>query len=183
MKKRFKKFIAGLSSMAIIIRCACLIPTMSVNAYSSTRTIDNDSIASGYGNFNRGFTYIKASSLYNGDARLSSTSVSSPRYCWDYPTMSSSGNTCTIKVQAYLNHANFTDTAAYYVEYSPNISIRIGYINQDKAPGGWSSISRASISPASGTSGFSSSTAEVNPSGASGKQTGADGLKVTMVVS
>lgn len=51
MKKCFKKIIAGLSSMAIIAGVASAMPTMSASAYSSTRTIDNDSIASGYGNY------------------------------------------------------------------------------------------------------------------------------------
>jgi hypothetical protein len=176
---KFHKVIAAAIAAGLIASTSLGIHAEASSSFS--RTIDNDSIASGYGNFNRGFSYIKSSSLYNGDARISGSSVTSPRYEWDYPTITASGSSCKCTIQAYLNYASFTDTSARYtVEYASGYSTTVGYINQDKAPGGWSSISKT-ISPLSGLSYFSSSTAAVYNSSSS-KQTGADGLKVSMVI-
>ena len=54
-----KIFAATLS----IITLSIIINGMTANAYSATRTIDNDAITSGYGNQNNGFSYITADYL------------------------------------------------------------------------------------------------------------------------
>ena len=57
-----KIFAATLS----IITLSISINGMTANAYSATRTIDNDAITSGYGNQNNGFSYITADYLPSG---------------------------------------------------------------------------------------------------------------------
>lgn len=172
-----KKLIASTLALSIIS-----ISTITVDAATLTRTIDNDSIASGYGNKNENnaYWYITSNSLYNGDARITS-STSNSDYSWTYPSISASNvSSCKCTVQAYLNHSDFTDTsAAYYVQLWQYTSVRIGYINQDKAPSGWSTISRSSITPPGGRA-YSSTYSFVSPSGGSGKYTGADAIKVTI---
>lgn len=179
MTKIFKKIAASVMALTTL---AVGSVGMTASAYSATRTIDNDSIASGYGNENdnNAYSYITADYLYNGDARIASSSSSNSYYSWTYPSMSAADKTCTCKVQAYLKHADFTDTsAAYYVNLSQYTSIRIGYINQNTAPSGWSSVTRSNI-PVPGVTFYASEYASVKPSGGSGKHTGADGLKVTI---
>lgn len=153
-----------------------------VNAASVTKTIDNDTNVSGYSNYNgnSAFSYITASYLYNGDARIASSSSSNNYYEWHYPSIFAEKTSCTCKVQAYLNHSNFTDTSAsYYVGLAQTMAYRVGSINQNTAPSGWTSISRNFSSVPEGNF-FSSTYASVHASGASGKYTGADGLKVTI---
>lgn len=145
-----------------------------------TRTIDNDSIASGYGNYNNGFSYITSSSLYNGDARIAASN-SSYYYYWTYPAISFSAPSCNIVVQAYLNHANFTDTAARYtVAVCQNANYTIGTIDQNAAPSGWNLIRRNNLTSLDLPNYFSSADASVNPSGRSGVNTGADAIMVAI---
>lgn len=144
-----------------------------------TRTIDNDSIASGYGNINNGFSYITSSSLYNGDARIADSN-SSYSYYWTYPAISFSAPSCNIVVQAYLNHASFTDIAAMYtVAVCQNAGYNIATINQNVAPSGWSLIRKNNLTSLDMAYYFSSSYAHVVPSGRGG-QTGADGIIVAI---
>lgn len=179
MQKTFKKIVAVVMSITTISVCSTGI---TANAYSATRTIDNDSIASGYGNVNENnaYSYITANYLYNGDARIVPSSSSNSCYEWTYPGMSASTNSCTCKVEAYLRHADFTDkSAGYYVNMSQYTSDRIGYIDQSIAPSGWSTVSKR-ITSLPGVTYFASEYAFVMPSGRSGQHTGADGLKVTI---
>lgn len=173
-----------ISFIVAAMMCGQIVATgLTANAASTTvRTIDNDSIASGYSNedVRSVYTYIKAKSLYNGDARRASSSNSLGEYFYNYPNLGKgSPSTFTIHVGAYLNHATFTDTSAkYYVEYAPYVFQRVGAINQNTAPGGWNYISKGNVKSAIANGGFSGNEAYVNPSGLSGKYTGADGLKV-----
>lgn len=181
-----------ISFIVAAMMCGQIVATgLTANAASTTvRTIDNDSIASGYSNedVRSIYTYITANSLYNGDARRASSNNSLGEYYYKYPSLGVTGKgspaTFTIHVGAYLNHATFTDTSAkYYVEYAPYVFQRVGAINQNTAPGGWNYISKSNVQSAilveTGVKGgFSGNEAYVNPSGLSGKYTGADGLKV-----
>jgi len=176
----------------VAMMCSQIATTgLTVSAAStSVRTIDNDSIASGYSNedVRSVYTYITATSLYNGDARRASSSNSLGEYYYNYPSLGVTGTgspaSFTIHIGAYLNHASFTDTSAkYYVEYAPYVFQRVGAINQNTAPGGWNYISKSNVESAilvatNVKGGFSGNEAYVNPSGLSGKYTGADGLKV-----
>ena len=169
-----KIFAATLS----IITLSISINGMTANAYSATRTIDNDAITSGYGNQNNGFSYITADYLYNGDARIAPNN-SNLSYTWTYPKISSSATHCTCKMQVYLKHANFTYFAKYYIYLSQNAGVKVGTINQDRAASGWSTIQRANIAVPNVTF-YSSESAEVVPSGGKGNNTGADAIKVTI---
>lgn len=182
MNKTFKRFIA-------VVTCASMTVasmfSMSVSAATTTtRTIDNDSIADGYGNENSGFSYIKnVSSLANGDARYSSSSSSSNYYSWKYPSMSSKSTTqyATIKVGAYLSYSSWTDTAAtYYVQYNFYSDCKIGTINQNKAPNGYSYIEAKDIHTLNADGGHYSANAYLYPSGNANQTTGADEIKVTL---
>ena len=181
MNKKFKRFIA-------VVVCASMtvasMASISVSATSTTRTIDNDSIAEGYGNENVGFSYIKnISSLANGDARYSSSSSSNNRYTWKYPQLSSKSTAqyATIEVGAYLAYSSWTDTAAaYYAEYYSYTYKKIGTINQNKAPNGYSYIEAKDIRSLSAGGGHYSSSAYVVPSGNANQTTGADEIKVTL---
>lgn len=59
-----------MSEAMIALTLSVNISSIPASAHSAARTIDNDSIASGYGNTNDGnaYSYLKANSLYNGDA-------------------------------------------------------------------------------------------------------------------
>lgn len=183
MINNFKKIAIG-----IIMSSVMLTNSVNASAYVSlTRTIDNDSIATGYGNndVRSAYTYMKSSSLYNGDARYISSSNSNCEYYWSYPGLTS--NTpeyFNITVGAYLNHSLFTDTAAkYYVNYYPHTYSPVGSINQNTAPGGWNYITvknvrSLNINSSSQFAGYYSYDAYITPSGLSNKYTGADGLQV-----
>ncbi len=179
MKSKLKKFVSG-----AMIALTLSVNTLSIpaSAYSATRTIDNDSIASGYGNTNGGnaYSYLKANSLYNGDARIASSSKSSCSYYWKYPSMGANATSCRCTIKVYLNHANFTDpSAAYYVQLSNTQSNRVGYLNQEKAPAGWISVAKT-LSPLPEGSYYTSKHAFVEPSGTKGKNTGADAIQVLL---
>ncbi len=178
---RFTKKILTMATCAVM--AASSMVGMSTSAASYTRTIDNDSIASGYGNNNTGFSYINnVSTLANGDGRYSSSSSSSNSYEWTYPSISSgTAQYATIKVGAYLAYSSWTDTAAaYYSEYYSNIYVKVGTINQNKAPNGYSYIEKKDIGTLSASGGHFTSSTYINPSGNSNQTTGADEIKVTM---
>lgn len=181
MNKTFKRFIAVVTCASMTIASMFC---MNVSAATTTRTIDNDSIADGYGNENLGFSYINnVSSLANGDARYSSSSSSDNRYTWKYPSMSSKSTTqyATIKVGAYLAYSSWTDTAAaYYAQYYFSAYKKIGTLNQNKVPNGYSYIEAKDILTLGAEGGHYSASAYVVPSGNANQTTGADEIKVTL---
>jgi hypothetical protein len=182
----FKKIAVSLSVTLVITASVTLGMTASATT-SATRTIDNDSIASGYGNndVRSAYSYITADSLYNGDARCTSSINSDCRYYWSYPGLANSTpEYFNISIGAYLNHLSFTDTAAkYYVNYFPNTYYLVGTINQNNAPAGWNyrtvyNVQSLRVVNSEHTGGYYSYDAFVEPSGRSNMNTGADGLKV-----
>lgn len=123
---------------------------------------------------------------YNGDMRLSpSIYNSSAYYTWVYPRINVANQSCTVTLDIYLNHSDFTDpSASYYYEIVPledlaGIGVTIGTKNQKYAPAGWSSISK-SVTRYSGQTYIASRLVSVNASSGSYKHLGADGLKVTV---
>lgn len=185
MRKIFKKLTA--SVMAMTTLAVCTVGMTASATTSATLTIDNDSIASGYGNndVRSAYTYMTADSLYNGDARYTSSSNSNCDYYWSYPPLGSTNpKYFTIHIGAYLNHSRFTDDGAkYFVRYHPYTYKKVGTIDQNYAPGGWnyrsvSGVKSLNLVATGETAGYSSCDAYVEPSGSSGKYTGADGLKV-----
>ena len=123
---------------------------------------------------------------YNLDMRLSpSIYGSNSYYKWIYPTINVASQTCTVTLDIYLNHADFTDqSASYYFEIKPieglsGVVDKIGTKNQKYAPAGWSSISK-SVTRYPGETYITSRNVSVNASSGSYKQLGADALQVTV---
>lgn len=177
MRKKIKILSVGLS---ILISFATAY-SISIPASATTyyRSIDNDSIAAGYGNLiwppSAVYVYFESSGLYNGDARYTSSSYSNTSYTWTYPGLTFSDiNSCYFKIGAYLNHYSFNDPSAdYSIEYYPGLYKHIGYIDQDDATCGWNytyrTVSHTLLPAAIYTSGIS-----VQPSGTNNYRTGAD---------
>lgn len=101
--------------LSIALLCANYV-SLSVNAASFSRTIDNDPIASGYSYDAYNMSYYNGmTGSYNQDMRLSpSIYGSNAYYTWIYPTISIASQTCTVTLNIYLNHADFTDPSASY---------------------------------------------------------------------
>ena len=172
--------------LSIALLCANYVG-LSVRAASISETIDNDPIASGYSYDANNMSYYNGmTGSYNQDMRLS-PSISGPNasYTWIYPSISIASQTCTVTLNIYLNHADFTDpSASYYFEKKPIEGLTgagdiIGTKNQKYAPAGWSSISK-SVTRLSGETYITSRLVSVRASSASNKRLGADALQVTV---
>lgn len=174
-----------ISSALILSLCMGSIKCKSVTAATYTRLIDNDPIATGYsGQYDHMSYYNGLVSSYNNDMRLSNSTTA--YYSWRYPIISTGVSNCTVSLNVYLNNSNFTDTYARYTVMTYPIEGEgagyfqtIGYINQDIAPAGWSTISK-NISTQSGYNSISSSSVCVQKSTVSGRQMGADAIQVTV---
>ncbi len=176
MKKKIKFFSVGLSILISFATAYSIsIPASAITSY---RSIDNDSIATGYGNFiappTATYIYLQDTGLYNNDARYTSSSYYNYRYHWTYPSITASGNSCYFKIGAYLNHYTFNDTAAYYAEYRDTMDSLIGYIDQDNAASGWNYTVKQYVHHNLALDGFYSHQIAILPSGTFGYRTGAD---------
>lgn len=181
---KLKKFaVAALTTMTI----ATSAIGMSASAATYTRSTDNDPVASGYSYDAYNMTYYNGmTGSYNGDMRLSpSIYDSNAYYTWVYPRISVAKQSCTVTLDIYLNHADFTDpSASYYYEIMPIEDLSgagsiIGTKNQKYAPAGWSSISK-NVTRYPNQANITSRLVSVNASSGSYKCLGADGLKVTV---
>ncbi len=143
--------------------------------------IDNDTNESNYENSSIGnWTYITNTGLYNGDARLISSSVKNNYYRWEWPEyVKAEPIYATLSV--YLNNVNFTDPAASYI-MSSNVSYMdqmVGTLNQKYATSGWTSFPLITLEFGH-ISGYNATHfAAVITSGDSG-QTGADAIRITL---
>lgn len=176
--------------MAMSCLCGLLIGGscvgLSANATTFTRSTDNDPVASGYSGSAYNMSYYSGiSGSYNNDMRLSpSINMEHAQYSWNYPTMAIPRTSCNVKLQVYLNNANFTDPDAQYIfkVYSSDsgaaYGTNIGSINQRYAVSGWTTISNT-VYANSGKYNIYSSEVMVVSSIGSTKQLGADGLIVT----
>lgn len=187
MSKCFVKKIVNVAVVCFSIISFTTISTMTANAVTYTRSTDNDPVASGYSFDAYNMTYYNGmTGSYNGDMRLSPSIYSGDAYyTWIYPTISFAQSSCTVTLDVYLNHADFTDTgASYYFEAQPIEDLSgagrtIGTINQKYAPAGWSSISRT-VTRITGETYIRSRLVSVDASSGAYKHLGADGLKVTV---
>lgn len=190
MKKRIFKRIISIATIAgIACNSLAIIPNLTANASTITRSTDNDPVATGYSYDVNNMTYYNGmTGSYNGDMRLSpSINDDSAYYMWIYPIISFIDSSCYVSLNVYLNHASFTDKAASYdfevlpVEGSAGIGRSIGTINQKYAPAGWSSISKnINCYPDPSGPHIISRNVSVHASSGSYKQLGADGLQVTV---
>lgn len=185
-KKALKKqkilkniYIFGLICSIIIIN-ADSISAMPINPIVQY-VIDNDTNDTSYGNSSYGsWSYITNSGLYNGDARIISSSPHNNCYQWIWPTyVKSEPIYATLSV--YLNNANFTDPAAMYTLYESVgfVEHNVGTLNQKYAAAGWTSFSLVTLDYSSIDGYYRTYYAAVNTSGDSG-QTGADAIRITL---
>lgn len=182
---RMRKRMVAFCFCSVLIGGSCT--GLSANATTITRSTDNDPIADGYSYqcYNMNY-YNGIAGAYNGDLRLSpSINGSNASYTWFYPFIGVNKTSCNVKLEVYLNNANFTDQNASYgyeimpMEGTAGVGTTIGTINQKYAAGGWSTISK-NVTSYPGNSYVSSRYVYVNASSGSNKQLGADGLKVTV---
>lgn len=180
--KVLRSLISGTLALSL---CMGSIKCKSVTAASYTRLIDNDPIATGYSGQYANMSYYNGLvSSYNNDMRLSNST--SAYYMWRYPMISTDVSNCTVSLNIYLDNYNFTDTYAHYTIMTYPIEGEgagyfqtIGYINQEIAPSGWSTISK-NVSTQPGYNSIASSSVCVEKSTASGRQMGADAIQVTI---
>ncbi len=177
---KFLKYVLPL----ILVVALIVGGTMSASAYSTyaTYTIDNDD-AQGFSNGRYGFeTKISSSSLFYSDARTQKCNMNGSVYYYNFTPYGRSTKIYAT-VSAYLNHANFTDpSAGYYInDYSTAASTLAGYINQDKAPGGWNTIGMATTGIRNASGLYATQRVELYPSTAgAGKTCGADAVRVVL---
>lgn len=167
---KFKKVISTLSAMSVLFSSGVMV----ANAVNTVE-VDNDTIASGCSNSNSGCTYITGNTLYNGDARISSSSEHG-EYRWYFPNQVDGQCTKDVAIFAYLDHGEFTDPEAkYYINDGPskyNVEY-VGSINQNKASRGWNYVAT------NATFAGVSLHAEVRSSDKNGSRMGADAIRVT----
>lgn len=178
--KRIKKIIAPIIATSVILSSAL---SVNVCAVRVSRLVDNDTIAQGCSNDRIGFSsYMSYGYLYNGDARIENSANSNDWYQWSYPPSGPSGNTMTVSLAVYLNHARFTDPdARYYVQIAQDIGSTVGRINQQTAANGWNYLPSATISSIYAGGGFVSHYVEVWPSGSPYRETGADAIQINYI--
>lgn len=177
--------------MAAFCLCCFLIGGscvgLSANATTITRSTDNDPVASGYSYDCYNMTYYSGMpGSYNNDMRLSPViSGNNAYYSWFYPGITVNKLSCTVKLDVYLNNANFTDPKArYYYEINPiegtsGVMANIGEINQNFAKPGWNTLVKT-VSSYDGRTRIGSRQVSVSASNEPNKQLGADGLIVTV---
>ncbi len=179
--KKIKFLKSGFTILvSLVLAIGCIT---SVNAYTvhSTHIIDNDD-AQGYSNSRYGFdTKINASTLYYQDARTQRCNSSSV-YSWNYG-WHSRYTPFYVTVNAFLYHASFTDPRAayYFTDGTSSIVNLVGYINQNTAPAGWSSIGTKATGIVSPEGKYYTNQVELVPSSNGASYTcGADAVKVVL---
>ncbi len=176
-----KKFLSFVISAVMISSFSVAVVA---DAATYTRLVDNDPSAAGNSFSCYNMTYYSGQSgSYNSDMRLSPTIYNNSADAqWEYPQIHYNQSSCSVTLNVYLNHANFTDPAAQYtMQVDVNgVGKYVGYINQKYAPAGWSSISKTITAYASNsyiTSGY----IYVQASNGSNKRLGADAINLQVV--
>ena len=184
MSKKRKIFIllSLVLSFALLFVVITDMPVFAITA----KEVDNDD-AQGNSNdcYDGNWVYITAASCKYGDAEKHATG-SPPvtfAYWYRYVYYSPVGKIGTIYVNlsAWLNHIDFTDSAAkYYVNGIGSYSMYLaGTLNQNLAPGGWSSFNTLALTDTDASGNNASRFTEVVANTTADMCTGADLIRAT----